>query len=51
MGGKVKVLKGTYKGDTATLEAINVDKFQAQVLLTNGDKVWMEYEDICKVQS
>lgn len=51
VGGSVKILKGANKGHMARLEAIDIDKFQAQIQLSGGEKVWMEYEDICKVQS
>lgn len=51
VGGSVKILKGADKGGTAKLEAIDVTQFQAQIMLSGGEKVWMEYEDICKVES
>ncbi len=50
-GGTVMVLRGANKSATAKLESIDVDKFQARVVLSSGEKAWMEYEDICKLQS
>jgi len=52
-GGRVLVVNGLYRGCTATLQAIDTDKFQAQVRLLDGPSrgkdVWQEYEDVCKL--
>ena len=48
-GGTVCLLKGHDTGSRATLEAIDVDNFRARVVLESGEKVWREYEDICKL--
>lgn len=54
-GGTVLVVKGPYRGARAEMLEIDVDKYRAQVKLKSGDakgeKMWFDYEDICKVSS
>lgn len=54
IGGLVKIVNGAYRGCTARLISVNVDKFCAQVEVEKGmfdgrklDNI--EYEDICKI--
>ncbi len=54
IGGKVKIVNGGYRGETAVLQNLDVDNFCATVKLTTGPtsgKVLsaMAYEDICKI--
>lgn len=51
-GGTVMVLTGKHRGSLSTLLGIDEKKFQAQVRVRNEarDEVWLEYEDVCKVQ-
>ena len=51
-GGTVMVLTGKHRGSLSTLLGIDEKKFQAQVMVRNEarDEVWLEYEDVCKVQ-
>lgn len=48
------VVGGAYRGARATLEDIDTARFRAQVRLRSGahegETVWAEYEDICKMQ-
>ena len=52
-GGKVKVVNGAYRGEEATVNAVNFDKFCATVKietgLSYGNVVEIQYEDISKV--
>ncbi|EIE27664.1 hypothetical protein COCSUDRAFT_11364 [Coccomyxa subellipsoidea C-169] len=54
-GGSVVVVRGAQRGARAEMLEIDVDKYRAQVQLKSGDgkgeKVWFDYEDICKVSS
>lgn len=50
-GGKVCILKGPQRGTEATLERIDTAKFQAEVSLASGEKLWLDYEDISKLAS
>lgn len=54
-GGTVLVVNGHHRGCRGTLVDINVAKFQAQVELQEGSmlglKVWLDYEDVCKLTS
>ena len=50
LGGSVRILAGKHKGAIAKLEKVDQDKYCAQVVLTNGEKVdGLLYEQICKV--
>ena len=51
-GGMVMVLSGKHRGCLSTLLGIDEKKFQAQVRVRNEarDEVWVEYEDVCKVE-
>ena len=55
IGNKVQVVNGTYRGETATLMAIDEKKFRAQVKIDAGSDAgtlsWEEYEDICKLDT
>lgn len=54
-GGRVLVVNGPYRGTKGRLLGIDAKKFQAEVALTggscDGQHVWLEYEDVCKVAS
>ncbi len=54
-GGRVAVVRGRYAGCRAVMKQVDVDKFRAQVELSSGENegevLWMEYEDVCKVSS
>jgi len=55
IGTKVKVVNGAYRGETATLVAIDADQFSAHIKLDTGSRmgniVSAEYEDICKLNT
>jgi DNA/RNA-binding protein KIN17 len=55
IGGKLKVVNGAYRGETATLSAIDTEHFCGQIKLETGPRmgniVACEYEDICKIYS
>jgi len=55
IGGKMKVVNGAYRGDTAVLLGLDVDNFCAKVKLATGPSAGkilpaLPYEDICKTQ-
>lgn len=54
-GGRVLVVNGSYRGTKGRLLGIDTKKFQAEVELlggsADGQHVWLEYEDVCKVSS
>jgi DNA/RNA-binding protein KIN17 len=54
-GGRVLVVNGPYRGIKGKLLGIDTKKFQAEVELiggsADGQHVWLEYEDVCKVAS
>ncbi|GLC50689.1 hypothetical protein PLESTB_000408500 [Pleodorina starrii] len=54
-GGQVLVLNGAHRGSRGTLLSIDTAKYQAQIKLTDGPsrgkEVWLEYEDVCKLDS
>jgi len=54
IGGRVKIVNGAYRGETAVLQNINVDLFCATAKIDkgglNGKLIEnIEYEDICKL--
>lgn len=55
IGNQVQVVNGTYRGETATLMAIDEQKYRAQVKIETGPQAgalsWEEYEDICKLHT
>jgi DNA/RNA-binding protein KIN17 len=55
LGGRVLVVNGSYRGTKGRLLGIDTKKFQAEVELlggsADGQHVWLEYEDVCKVSS
>lgn len=50
-GGHVRILKEPHKGSRATLEAIDMEKFSAEISLKSGERMWRDYEDISKIPS
>lgn len=52
-GGRVLVVNGAYRGSRGSLLGIDAAKYQAEVQLRggqyDGQAVWFEYEDICKL--
>lgn len=54
-GGRVLVVNGPYRGTKGKLLGIDTKKFQAEVELiggsADGQHVWLEYEDVCKLAS
>eukprot|EP00803_Ostreobium_quekettii_P005824 evm.model.scf_128EXC.13 EVM.evm.TU.scf_128EXC.13 scf_128EXC:99599-100813(+) len=52
-GGRVLVVNGAYRGQRGVLLGIDTDKYKAEVELQVGAgrrrKVWLEYEDVCKL--
>ncbi|KAK9847310.1 hypothetical protein WJX84_006843 [Apatococcus fuscideae] len=52
-GSKVKVVKGQHRGQLAEMLKVDVSKFQAQVAIKGKEvlTLWLEYEDVCKVDS
>ncbi|GFR52671.1 hypothetical protein Agub_g15295 [Astrephomene gubernaculifera] len=54
-GGAVLVVNGAHRGCRGTLLSIDTARYQAQVRLTEGPgrgrEVWLEYEDVCKLDS
>lgn len=55
IGGKMKIVNGAYRGDTAILVSLDVDNFAAKVKLASGPNsgkiLSMPYEDICKTHA
>lgn len=52
-GSKVKVVKGEQRGQSAEMLKVDVSKFQAQVAVKGKETLtlWLDYENICKVDS
>lgn len=54
-GGRVLVVNGAYRGTKGRLLGIDAKKFQAEVELiggsADGQHVWLDYEDVCKLSS
>jgi len=53
IGGKVKVVNGAWRGETAVLQGLDVDNFAAKIKLSSGASsgkiiTSVPYEDICK---
>ena len=48
-GGSVSILQGEDLGHRATLVAIDIENYRAQVQFATGQRTWKEYEHICKV--
>jgi len=52
-GGLCRVVNARYRGLKAEMIRVDVDRFQAQIQIQEGtyrgDRVWLEYEDVCKV--
>eukprot|EP00668_Euglena_longa_P011993 GGOE01014416.1.p1 GENE.GGOE01014416.1~~GGOE01014416.1.p1 ORF type:complete len:469 (-),score=162.75 GGOE01014416.1:162-1403(-) len=56
LGGKVLLVNGAYRGEVGTLQAVNTEKFAADVLITQGTKRGLlvqgvEYEDFSKLHT
>jgi len=56
VGGKMKIVNGAYRGETAVLLGLDVDNFAAKIRLAsgpNGGKILpaIPYEDICKTHA
>jgi DNA/RNA-binding protein KIN17 len=54
IGGKLKVVNGAYRGESAVLQALDIDNFSAKIKLTSGSSSGksidaIPYEDICKI--
>lgn len=45
----MQVVNGSHRGSQGTLQQIDTSRFQAQVRLSNGKELWLEYEDVCKL--
>lgn len=45
----MQVVNGPHRGSQGTLQQIDTSRFQAQVRLSNGKGLWLEYEDVCKL--
>lgn len=55
IGGRVKIVNGAYRGNTAVLKGIDVDKYCATIVIDKGahsgrELTGVEYEDICKIE-
>ena len=52
-GSKVQVVKGEHRGQSAEMLKVDVSKFQAQVAIRGKETLmlWLDYEDICKVDA
>ncbi len=52
-GGKVKVVKGEHRGQSAEMLQVDVAKFQAQIAIKGKvtTKLWVDYEDVCKIDA
>ena len=48
-GGAVVVLAGKHASSHAIMVSVDTAKFQAQVELHNGSKLWLDYENVCKL--
>eukprot|EP00026_Physarum_polycephalum_P007578 Phypoly_transcript_07641.p1 GENE.Phypoly_transcript_07641~~Phypoly_transcript_07641.p1 ORF type:complete len:488 (+),score=128.10 Phypoly_transcript_07641:62-1465(+) len=56
IGGKLKVVNGAYRGETAALLGLDVDNFSAKIKITSGSSSGkiipaIPYEDICKTHA
>jgi DNA/RNA-binding protein KIN17 len=54
IGGKLRIVNGAYRGETAMLLGLDVEKFSAKVKITSGPNFGrvipaIEYEDVCKL--
>ncbi len=53
LGSRVRIVNGAYRGEEASLLALNTDKFKAQLRLETGPQststIFADYEDICKL--
>ena len=53
IGGRVLVVNGAYRGESATLSSVNVEEFNAQIKLETGSHmglvVAVDYADISKI--
>jgi DNA/RNA-binding protein KIN17 len=48
VGGTVRVVQGPHRGQTGTLQALKIEQFAADVLLSGKMLVSLPYEHICK---
>eukprot|EP00976_Prorocentrum_cordatum_P110591 1195225-Prorocentrum_minimum.AAC.6 len=52
IGGKVQVVNGAFRGQVATMVAVDVNNFSAKVQIKGGSannrEITLPYEDICK---
>lgn len=53
VGGTVMIVNGAYRGETAVLQSLEIDKFKAVVQIDKGPHrghtLQKEYEDVCKL--
>ena len=54
LGGPVLIVNGACRGEEGTLLALDTDKYKAKVQVqkgtSQGQTVWADYEDICKIR-
>jgi DNA/RNA-binding protein KIN17 len=52
-GGRVLVVNGNHRGTKGQLIGVDIKRFQAEVELGKGpyqgQTVWLDYEDVCKM--
>jgi DNA/RNA-binding protein KIN17 len=55
IGGRVLITNGAYRGETATLLAIHIERYKATVQIDKGihkgHTLEKDYEDICKLSN
>ena len=48
VGGRVRVVKGPYRGNVGTLAEVDFDRFEAKVQMEHSARAF-GYDEICKI--
>lgn len=50
-GGTVLVLAGEHAHMRAKMLGVDTSKFKAEIELKDGKQIWLDYEEVCKLQT